>query len=402
MAILSIPTSVAGVSIPSGLFNPNSPLALLYGGLGVKTYKYPSDLATSPSKSHYVQFSISEIIPASYSGGGQVPLNENLIQGESVGLPGFGGLLQESSSMSGDEGTWTESSTGLFELSEDSGSSGFLGDFGATLSKGLKISPTRTQPKAFVSLYMPDTLNAQYNASYDELKLTDLGSGINTLRTIDQLAGPAKSIVESYKSGGGGLGGVGSALKQAGNIAGTDPAAISLITRGGAALANKAGFGVNAGALEDVLLKGQGYAINPQLQMIYRGIGLRSFQLSFVFTPNSQGEANEVNYIVNLFKYHFAPTLISAKEVSSDSMYLVPPSIFTIEFMIGGKENPFLPKYGNCVLTDIDVNFAPNGWAAYDDGAPVQSTLTMTFKETEILDKGKIQKGYYGVEGGLR
>ena len=40
MAILSIPTSVAGVSIPSGLFNPNSPLALLYGGLGVKTYKY--------------------------------------------------------------------------------------------------------------------------------------------------------------------------------------------------------------------------------------------------------------------------------------------------------------------------------------------------------------------------
>ena len=130
MAILSIPTSVAGVSIPSGLFNPNSPLALLYGGLGVKTYKYPSDLATSPSKSHYVQFSISEIIPASYSGGGQVPLNENLIEGDSVGLPGFGGIAQEAGSMSGDESSWTESSTGLFELSEDSGSGGFLGDFG--------------------------------------------------------------------------------------------------------------------------------------------------------------------------------------------------------------------------------------------------------------------------------
>jgi hypothetical protein len=83
-------------------------------------------------------------------------------------------------------------------------------------------------------------------------------------------------------------------------------------------------------------------------------------------------------------------------------MYLVPPSIFNVEFMIDGKENPFLPKYGNCVLTDIDINFAPNGWAAYDDGAPIQTTLTMTFKETEILDKLKIQKGYYGVEGGLR
>lgn len=399
MAILSIPTSIAGVSIPSGLFNPNSPLALLYGGLGVQTYKYPSDLATSPSKSHYVQFSISEIIPAHYAGGGQVPLNEELVEGESVGLPGFGGLIKEVESMSGEQSTWTESSTGLYELTEESGGGGF---FSEVVTKGLKVTPTRTKPKAFVSLYMPDTMNAQYNSTYDELRLTDLGSSINTLRTLDQLAQRRSqiggSIMDAYNSAGGGVSGIMSGLKQVGNIVSTDPAAISLITKGVLGRIP----GVNGGALEDVMLKGQGYAINPQLQMIYRGIGLRSFQLSFVFTPNSQGEANEVNYIVNLFKYHFAPTLISAKEVSSDSMYLVPPSIFNVEFMIDGKENPFLPKYGNCVLTDIDINFAPNGWAAYDDGAPIQTTLTMTFKETEILDKLKIQKGYYGVEGGLR
>jgi hypothetical protein len=136
--------------------------------------------------------------------------------------------------------------------------------------------------------------------------------------------------------------------------------------------------------------------------MIYRGIGLRSFQLTFVFTPNSQGEAEEVNYIIQQFKYHFAPTLLSAKETSSDAMYFKPPSIFSVNFMISGKQNKFLPKYGDCVLTDIDVNYAPNGWAAYDDGAPIQTTLTMSFKETEILDKNKIQKGYRGLDGGLR
>jgi hypothetical protein len=136
--------------------------------------------------------------------------------------------------------------------------------------------------------------------------------------------------------------------------------------------------------------------------MIYRGIGLRSFTLAFVFTPNSQDESNEVNYIINQFKYHFAPTLMAGKEVSSDSMYLIPPSIFTISFMIDGVENKFLPKYGNCVLKDLDINYTPNGWASYDDGAPVQTTLTLTFTETEILDKMKIQKGYNGVDGGLR
>lgn len=397
MAIISIPSSFAGVSIPSNVFNPNSPLDLLYGGLGVKTYKYPSDLATSPSKSHYVQFSIKEIIPASYNGGsgggvefGPEPLGdrggagfgENTISGDRIGLGNTAALGTELSSLAG---------------------FGF-GEFGDTadriLSEGLQISPTTTQPKAVVSLYMPDTLNAQYNSSYDELRLTDLGSAINTVRTIDQLAARGPSLIDAFKSGsasGGMFGGISSMAKQVGNIASTDPAAIALITK---ALGNAPG--INGDNVQSVLLKGAGYAINPQLQMIYRGVGLRSFQLTFVFTPNSQGEAEEVNYIIQQFKYHFAPTLLSAKETSSDSMYLVPPSIFSVDFMISGQENKFLPKYGDCVLTDIDVNYTPNGWAAYDDGAPIQTTLTMTFKETEIVDKKKIQKGYKGIDGGLR
>lgn len=404
MAIISIPSSFAGVSIPSNVFNPNSPLSLLYGGLGVKTYKYPSDLATSPSKSHYVQFSISEIIPAGYNkSGGSGPVS-NLIQGDTVGLAGIGSWFSEDSAAS--------SGDGLFAANDDEGNAmpavesggSYKAAIGEILSKGLKISPTRTQPKASISLYMPDTLSAQYSSSYDELRLTDLGAGINTLRNIDQIAGPGKmkSIMDGFKSGG-----ISGGLKQAGNIASTDPAAISLLTRGvggaGNALGNKIGIGgVNVENLESVVLKGQGYAINPQLQMIYRGIGLRSFTLAFVFTPNSQDESNEVNYIINQFKYHFAPTLMAGKEVSSDSMYLIPPSIFTISFMIDGTENKFLPKYGNCVLKDLDINYTPNGWASYDDGAPVQTTLTLTFTETEILDKMKIQKGYNGVDGGLR
>jgi hypothetical protein len=397
MAIISIPSSFAGVSIPSNVFNPNSPLDLLYGGLGVKTYKYPSDLATSPSKSHYVQFSIKEIIPASYNGG-----NSGAIEFGPEPLGDRGGAGFGESTIPGDRIGLENTSAFATELSSLAGFN--FGEFGDTadriISEGLQISPTTTQPKAVVSLYMPDTLNAQYNSSYDELRLTDLGSAINTVRTIDQLAARGPSLIDAFKSGsasGGLFGGISSMSKQVGNIASTDPAAIALITK---ALGNVPG--INGNNVQSVLLKGAGYAINPQLQMIYRGVGLRSFQLTFVFTPNSQGEAEEVNYIIQQFKYHFAPTLLSAKETSSDSMYLVPPSIFSVDFMISGQENKFLPKYGDCVLTDIDVNYTPNGWAAYDDGAPIQTTLTMTFKETEIVDKKKIQKGYKGIDGGLR
>ena len=68
MAVISIPTSVAGVSLPGQLGQiAKGPLAALYGGKGVQTLKYPSDLATDATKNHYVQFSIKEVIPAGYS-----------------------------------------------------------------------------------------------------------------------------------------------------------------------------------------------------------------------------------------------------------------------------------------------------------------------------------------------
>ena len=39
---------------------------------------------------------------------------------------------------------------------------------------------------------------------------------------------------------------------------------------------------------------------------------------------------------------------------------------------------------------DVGVNYAPNGWAAFDNGAPVQTTLSLHFKEIQALDRGKI------------
>jgi hypothetical protein len=51
-------------------------------------------------------------------------------------------------------------------------------------------------------------------------------------------------------------------------------------------------------------------------------------------------------------------------------------------------------KVAESVLESVDVNYAPNGWAAHDDGAPVQTTLTLSFREMELIDKTKINDGY--------
>ena len=45
-------------------------------------------------------------------------------------------------------------------------------------------------------------------------------------------------------------------------------------------------------------------------------------------------------------------------------------------------------------LKNVDVNYAPNGWSAYRDGAPVQTTLTLGFEEIVLIDRDKVEQGF--------
>jgi len=401
MAVISIPTSFSGISLPGSLSQvANGPLSALYAGVGVDTYRYPLDLATSSTKSHYVQFLVKEVIPTSYTGS-----TTGAIKGASVGVPNLGSAAQDAAKSVSDAtsniGNEIDSLTGSKTASQTTQTlSDGINTVGTTInnvvSQGIQISPTTTQSSAVISLYMPDTLTAQYASTYDDMSLNDIGSAFTTLRAINQIAGKnvdtsGSSFLDKAKN----------TLKSVGNIMSTEPAVITLLSKAGDFFGAQ-NIGINASALGDVLLKGEGYALNPQLQMIYRGIGLRSFQLAFTFTPRSASEAAEVDNIITRFKYHFSPSLQAGSTTSTDSMYLVQPSIFNITFNINGAENRYLPKYGDCVLTDIDVNYAPNGWSSHSDGAPVQTQLTLQFKETEILTRNKLMNGINGTEGGLR
>ena len=308
-----VPTAYTGATSPNFSTNPaTGPLSSLYATTGFTPYYYPNDLASS-TKNHYVKFWIKEIIGSGYRDA----------SGSSIELFGF---------------------------------------------PDLQLTPQTTKSIAVISLYMPDTMTATYNASYDELSLmNDLGA-VKGLQTISALADAIKDKIK-------------------GNYNSTDSSAVEYLKSLGTQVLS------GSAATADVYLAGGGITINPQLQMIYRGVGFREFQLTFNFTPTSSQESEEVNAIIGEFKYHFAPELASAPN-GAQSMFMTPPSIFDIEFMFGAAENLYLPKYGNCVLTNIDVNYAPNGFAAYNNGAPVQTQLNLTFKEIEIVTKKKLQAGY--------
>ena len=43
---------------------------------------------------------------------------------------------------------------------------------------------------------------------------------------------------------------------------------------------------------------------------------------------------------------------------------------------------------------NVDVNYTPNGVRTFEDGSPTQIQMGLTFRETEILTKEKINQGY--------
>jgi hypothetical protein len=217
-----------------------------------------------------------------------------------------------------------------------------------------------------------------YNASYGDVSLT------TALGTPYFLAQGGASLYDTYKKfESGGL--------NAGNIVnavGSDPFLRQLA---GTAL-GKIGF--DGEATSQLLLRGIGQAINPQMQVLFQGLDFRRFQFDFTMTPYSVEEAKMIKDIIFQFKYASAPEINRNGVFGSQGMYFKVPDMFDIQFYYNGKINENVHKITRCVLENVSVDYAPIGWATYDGGEPVQIKLTLQFKEIEIVDKTRIKEGY--------
>lgn len=393
MAIISIPNSIGGVAIPGGILK--GPLGSLFGkSSGSNQYQYPQDIGSNPTRSHSVLFTILDIDPTSLSEQTKTTL-------DSV----TSGLSSSLSTISSAQGVG-----GTIKAIGDSVTSGItnitnaVGDaFNGVAKKGIQatLKPPIGTITDNITLYMPETLSMSYNASWQEFELTD------ELGKLGRIASAAMDVYETRDAG----------FEDSAKNLVSGPAGLELA---GQVLNGKTG-GSNG---SDVLLRAGGYAINPQLQLLYKGIGLRSFQMEFLFTPKSQTEAQTVKTIIDRFTRAFLPTLQGATKGSSSGQYFTMPSIFQIKLQFSGgnnntatgaavnavlgsigavgqaiapsltggsnngNENTYLYKVGNCILEDISLDYAPNGWAAYTDGGPIQTRMTLSFKETDIMHRG--------------
>lgn len=222
---------------------------------------------------------------------------------------------------------------------------------------GASFSAQTRRLSTAIALHNPNTLTTKYTINYEPENLEIFG-GI--------VAGTAALKKASEKKGGSNI------SKDAAN----QGTAAAIAT--GLSIPGTGGFS-----------KLTGLAPNPRKEQIFKGVEFRDFTFEYQFYPRNAQEAANVQNIIYQFKLHMHPEFKDAQ-----NFLYVYPSEFDIFYYNGTQENLYINRHTSCVLTDMTVDYSPNGqFTSFDNGNPTQINITLVFKELATLTKEKIQDG---------
>lgn len=232
------------------------------------------------------------------------------------------------------------------------------------ISAGLAGNRTVRVSKTIV-LYTPPGLKTSYGAVHEGVETGIIGNLLGL-----QGGGAIKSTAE-----------LAGRLKDAAATLGTEivSGALSIIP--------------GMGDLKGALTKVTGKATNPNTEMVFKSVPMRSFDFVFEFAPKNKKELENMQKIIEIFKYHMHPAI---EPYGND---FIVPEEFQITYMYLEYRNQYIPRVSRCVLTNLelqhgdDANFST--FAGDDKGAaPIYTKMSLKFSETEIMTKTTIVKGF--------
>jgi hypothetical protein len=149
--------------------------------------------------------------------------------------------------------------------------------------------------------------------------------------------------------------------------------------------------------------KATGQILNPHKAVVYQGPGgFRTFSFTFILVPKSADEAKEIFNIVKFFKKRMHPGTGAGAGINNlSSVTLTYPDEFEIKYYVNNTEvdgSDFtkpLFKIHNCFMESFSADYTTSGIVSFmDDAQPVTTTISMSFKETQLLTKKDIDAGY--------
>ena len=235
----------------------------------------------------------------------------------------------------------------------------------------VKRPPTKRLDTA-IALYMPAQVQVTYGTKYNDTEISPFAAAAGEAIT-NAMGGMGLS--DNYNQV---VGKIAEGFKKKGVLMG-----LSILD----------GIGVT-GAREALEIS-SGEIIADRMELAFKGVDRRSFQYQFKMIPRNSREADEIRKIVFAFKSNMLPELIGGRD--RDTMRV--PNTFNIQYMYQGKENDFIHRVSECFLENVQVSYGGDRYKTFephdDTGAPpVETSITLAFKEIEIMTKERIFEGF--------
>ena len=226
----------------------------------------------------------------------------------------------------------------------------------------------RTLDPEYIALYLPATIQNNQSAKYNDVEM----GNVISLLSRDINTGNVGDLVTKF------------AAKKAKSSLGAEFASL------GAAYEIKSGK-----------------VANNQIESVFETIDRRTFQFDFKMIPRNLKEAQNIRDIVKKFRSHMAPSIDNPEQPT----FMTVPSLFEISFFNRGKENFVLPRIQESVCVTCNVVYGGERVSFFSDKTtegftnhfgkgngeihPIETSMTLTFQEMQIITKEKIlREGY--------
>ena len=172
----------------------------------------------------------------------------------------------------------------------------------------------------------------------------------------------------------------------AGLVGGSKDAIKTVFGEGGVNEKDVAAFFAGKAVGKNVFTRTTGKIMNPNLELLFSGPNLRTFNYNYQFTPREDREAKEIRSIIKFFKKNMAP-------IRKGKLFLESPNVFKLKYIFkNGGQHPFLNKIKLCALQSFNVQYTPDGsYMTYDDGSMTSYTASMTFQELNPIYSDEIE-----------
>ena len=222
-----------------------------------------------------------------------------------------------------------------------------------------------------IAMYMPQSVQVTYGAQYQDTQIGAITeSALNTFNEF--IAGRIEGGLDQLKN------------------VGEDVAdQLQLFLLGAV------GVIPGLGGLREVSEMKSGNVIADRLELAFKGINKRNFQYTFKMTPKDRREVEMIRKIIFAFKSNMMPEFVGGNR---GGRRLLVPNTFDIAYMYTGNQNLHLHNISTCVLENMNVTYGGDRYRTFEadgEGAqPVETTMTLNFKEMELITRERIFEGY--------